>query len=236
MARKKSKDPVVAPDAFQQEGIAWVSWLETNFKFVGAAIVGVLALVVGIEYFESSSQRGASLMTQELVEAVEGYQDAVDLRTVLTSTTPEQLKQAYEKAEAKLKGFEDTYPNTEGARLASLYRGDLLGRLDKHAEAEQKFQAYVSSAKPDDDLMFFALEGLGYAQEAQNKLDEASATFERLATSQPFYKDYGLKHKARILEQKGDVQGAIAAYQSIVDMDPASTLKPYAEARLKALQ
>ena len=236
MARKKSKDAVAAPDAFQQEGIAWVRWLEENFKIVAGAILAILGLVIGIEYFQSSSQRGAALLTQELVEAVEQYQEATDLRKVLTSTSADQLKQDYEKTANKLKGFQEAYPNTEGARVASLYEADLLSRLDKQAEAEQKFSAYVSSAKPDDELMFFALEGLGYAQEAQSKLDEAAATFDRLATSQPFYKDYGLKHKARILEQKGDKAGAIAAYQSIVEMDPASSLKSYAETRLKALQ
>jgi predicted negative regulator of RcsB-dependent stress response len=235
MARKK-KDPVLAPDAFQQEGQSWIRWLESNVKLVIAGIVLVLGTVVAIEYFESSSARGAALMTGDLVDAVEAYQEATDLRTVLTSTSATELNEGYEKAAAELRSFQEEYPNTEASKIASLYEGDLLARLGKHAEAEQKFSAYVDSAKPDDALLFFALEGLGYAQEAQNELDEAAKTFDRLATSQPFYKDYGLKHKGRILEEKGDTQGAIAAYQSIVEMEPASPLKPFAETRLKALQ
>jgi predicted negative regulator of RcsB-dependent stress response len=236
MARKKSNDPAVAPDVFQQQGVSWVGWLESNVKLVIAAIVVVLAGVIGLEYVQSSGERSSALMTDELVEAVEEYQEATELRKVLTSTSATELNEGYEKARAKLAAFQSEHGGTDAARIASLYEADLLARLGKQAEAETKFAAYVSSAKGDDELLFFALEGLGYAQEAQNELDEAAKTFEQLATSQPFYKDYGLKHKARVLEQKGDKAGAIAAYQSIVDMEPASSLKPYAENRLKALQ
>ena len=236
MARKKSKDPVLAPDAFQQEGQTLAKWLESNIKLVIAGLVVVLAAVVGLEYLESSGARSDAITTEALVEALEEYQEATDLRKVLTSTSATELNEGYEKVAAKLETFQREHQGTGAARIASLYEADLLARLGKHAEAEEKFSAYVSSAKADDELMFFALEGLGYAQEAQNELDEAAKTFDQLSTSQPFYKDYGLKHKARILEEKGDREGAVAAYQSIVEMDPASPLKPYAENRLKALQ
>src|SRR5262245_6925198 len=191
MARKKSKDPVVAPDAFQLEGQSWVGWLESNVKLVIAGIVVVLAAVIGLEYVQSSGERSSSLMTEELVKAVDEYQEATDIRKVLTSTSPAELKEGFEKAAGELKAFQDEHAGSDAAKIASLYEADLLARLDKHAEAEAKFNAFVTSAKPDDDLLFFALEGLGYAQEAQNKLDEAAKTFDQLATSQPFYKDYG---------------------------------------------
>ncbi len=234
MARRKPKD--AAPDAFQQEGQTIAKWFEANLKLVLAGLVLVLAGVIGLDYFRSSTEHGAALVTNDLVQAVDTYRDATDLRKVLTSTSSKDLEAGYQKAAKQLADFEEAHPNTGAARIAALYHGDLLSRLGKPAEAEEKFQAYVSSAKPDDELMFFALEGLGYAQEAQNKLDAAAKTFDQLAGSQPFYKDYGLKHKGRVLEEKGDKEGAIAAYQSIVDMDPASPLKPYAENRLKALQ
>lgn len=249
MARKKSKE--LAPDAFQQEGQSWVRWLEDHLKLVLGSIVVLLAGVIGLEYAESHSRRGAALLTSSLEEAVEDYREATDLRKVLTSTSAETLKEGYEKAASKLERFAEDHPKTNAARIASLYRADLLARMDQHAEAETKFAEYVASAPPDDELLFFALEGLGYAQEAQDKLDDALSTFEKLATAQPFYEAYALKHQARVLQKKKEGEKAKAAYERMVEVldakmkekypqgappnAPEASLKRFAETRIKAL-
>lgn len=249
MARKKSKE--LAPDAFQQEGQSWVKWLEAHLKLVLGAIIAVLAAVVGLEYAESHNRHGEALVTASLEEVVDDYREATDLRKVLTSTSAETLKKDYEAAAGKLERFVEDHPKTEAARIASLYHADLLARMDRHEEAEAEFAAYVESARPNDELLFFALEGLGYAQEAQDKNDEALATFEKLGTAQPFYEPYALKHQARVLQEKGDKEKAKAKYERLVEVldarlkdkypngappnAPESSLKHFAETRIKAL-
>ena len=121
-------------------------------------------------------------------------------------------------------------------RLAKLYSADLARRQGKNAEAEQLYRSYVDSAKPDDVVAFIAREGLGYALEGQKKFDDAAREFEALATSAPFFKDVALKHKGRVLEEKGDAAGALAAYRAIAAIDPPSSLKSFAESKIQSLE
>jgi tetratricopeptide (TPR) repeat protein len=109
--------------------------------------------------------------------------------------------------------------------------------LQKYPESEALYKEYVKNAKADDAALFVALEGAGYTLEEQNKLDEALEYFSRIGEgTTAFYKDFGLKHKARILEKKGDKAGAIAALQAIIAIEPPSSIRPFAEERLKSLQ
>src|SRR5262249_4211647 len=133
--------------------------------------------------------------------------------------------------------LEKEHANTGPAQVAMLYEADVARRLRKPADAEQLYKSYLKIAKANDPLMFVALEGTGYSLEEQDKTDEALEYFSRIGEGgTSFYKDYGLRHKARILEKKGDKAGAIAALQAIVAIEPPSSLRPYAEERLKSLQ
>lgn len=234
--KTKEQEELLADDVFLQEAGQRVGWFEKNFKLVLAGIVVVLVGVLVVQQMQASQARSAAAVTSELNDAVEAYREATGLQKVLTSTAPENLKKEWRKVHDQLADLRAEHPDHGAARLAALYQADLARRLEKYDEAIELYDLYLKPAKKDDALRFFALEGAGYALEAAGKNDEALARFEELAETQEFYADYALKHKARVLEKKGDEAGAIAAYQAIVDMDPASPLKSFAQNRLKALK
>lgn len=233
--KKSQKEQDVAEDQFLEQGRVAMAWLETHVPHVGAAIVLVLGAVLALEFAEGVSDRKDSAATAALADAVEVYQTSIDPSVVLTSTSAESVERGYERARKALADVVTDFKDHPAARFAQLYEGDLYLRSEKYDSAEPLLRAYVDTAKTDDPLLPFATENLGYALEGAGKLDEALVVAERLVSGPAYYRDYGLKHKARILEKKGDVAGASAAYQAIVDIDPPSDLKSFAEARIKSL-
>ncbi|MCA9553139.1 MAG: tetratricopeptide repeat protein [Myxococcales bacterium] len=233
--KKKDEEELLAPDAFLENAQKGEAWFEKHFKAILGAAVLVLAGIWGVQLMGARTEAAAARITTQLNEAVDAYQEATGLQKVLTSTSPESLKRDYQKVYDQLAELRQAHPEAGAARMAALYQADLARRLEKYDEAVSLYDVYLSKAGPNDSLRFFALEGAGYALEGANKLDEALARFKTLE-SEGFYKDYALKHEARVLEAKGDDAGAAAAYKSIVDMEPASALKSFAEGRLKALQ
>ncbi|MBK8013638.1 MAG: hypothetical protein IPK13_20080 [Deltaproteobacteria bacterium] len=233
--KKSQKEQDVAEDQFLEQGRVVVAWLEAHVPHVGAAIVLVLGAVLALEFAEGVSDRKDSAATAALADAVEAYEKSVEPSVVLTSTSADTVESGYARARKALASVAKDFEEHPAARLAQLYEGDLYLRSQKYELAEPLLNAYVDTARADDPLLLFAVEKLGYAFEGAGKLDEALGAFERLISGPAYYRDYGWKHKARVLEKKGDRAGAQAAYQAIADMDPPSDLKSFAEARLKSL-
>lgn len=238
--RKKSKkaqdEALLAPDAFLENAGQGAGWFEKNFKVVMGGIVLVLAGVFAVQAMSASKARAAAEVTTDLNAAVDAYREATDLQKVLTSTSPEGLKREYQTVHDRFADLRQAHPEGGAAITAALYQADLARRLDKFEEAVKLYDVYLGASSKKDALRFFALEGVGYALEGAGKPDEALKRYEELEKTQDFYKDYALKHQARILEKKGDNKAAAAAYQAIVDITPDSPLKSFAQNRLKAVQ
>jgi tetratricopeptide (TPR) repeat protein len=237
MARKKGESAeLLAPDPFLETLNRWAGYVQKHHKPILASVAGVFAVIIGYEFFSSQSEHDAAVVTAQLTDAVKAYDDAVDPQKIMTSTKTGALDADLERARDKFEALEKDHPGHGAAQLGKLYEADLQRRLHKYAEAETLYKSYIQQAKPEDGLLFLALEGAGYAAEDQQKYDEALAYFDKLAEGSGFYKDYGLKHRARILEKKGDTAGAIAALKRIVEMQPPSDLKSQAEDELKTLE
>jgi tetratricopeptide (TPR) repeat protein len=236
MGRKKEEAELLAPDPFLETLNKWASWVQKHLKPLLISVAGAFAVILGYEFLSSQTEHDASVITSQLTEAIRAYDEATDPQKVFTSTRANGLDPELEHARTKLQEIGKAHPNSGASQLALLYEADVARRLRKHDEAEGLYKAYVDQAKPDDALLFIALEGAGYAAEDQGHLDEALKYFGRLADGTGFYKDYGLKHKARVLKKKGDRDGAMAALKQIVDMQPPSDLKSAAEEELKTLE
>jgi tetratricopeptide (TPR) repeat protein len=234
MARKKQADKLLAPDAFQEKGAPWVVWLEKNMRLVAIAIGAVVAVAIGVEVVGSSGTREASRLTSQLGEALEGYQEVSSPQFAATATSSAMLTRAYADARADLRSFREAHPGTGPARLALLYEADLAAKQGEHAAAAKLYDGYTDGSDPDDPLRFMALEGAGYAHETAGELDAALAAFERLAEIE-YARNYALKHQSRVLEAKGDPEGAKAKLQELLDAEPSVFLKNFAENRLKLL-
>jgi predicted negative regulator of RcsB-dependent stress response len=236
MTKKEDIAELVAPDPFVEHANRYASWVEKNLRWVVAVMVGGLGLVGLVMFVQQGSTRSASSVTSELTKAVTAYSEATDVRKTITSTQPEKVKAELEKAIPAFAEIEKKQPGSGAGKLAGLYEADLERRLGHHDKAEALYTAYAQHARPDDPLLFLAYEGAGYAAEEQGKYDEALASFQKLIDMPgKFYKDFAQKHKARVLELKGDKAGALAAYKAIVAM-PDSKLKEFAEGRIAAIE
>lgn len=239
MARKKRKDAadeeLLAPDAFETAGAQGVSWFESNFVYLVIGVVAILAAVVFVEYRSASILRSQSEVTAALNEVVETFNEAVDLRTVLTSTSTEKVTRDYRAAQQKVSAFRAQYADLPAAALAALYEAELLRRLDEPAKAIPLYEAYLNEFGADGTLSFMAYEGAGYAHETLGQLDQALSMFEKLANYK-FVKGYALKHQARVLEAKGEKERALAAYRELSELDATSPLKAFADGRIRELE
>lgn len=242
MAHKKDEavahEEALAPDPLMEALKKLAAVVEKNLKVIVASFAGVLALIVAVQFFAAQSERDASEITSELSTAIKAYEEATEPTKILSSTVAGALDEELGKARQKFQTITSNKAGSGAAQLALLYEADLARRLKKHEEAAELYKSYLKGAKGDDVLLFIALEGAGYALEEAGKLDEALEHFGKLGTDGPtaFYKAYGLKHRGRVLEKKGDKAGAVAAYQAIIAIEPASELKGFAEERVKLLQ
>jgi tetratricopeptide (TPR) repeat protein len=237
MGRKKEESAeLLAPDPFLETLNHWASWVQKNLKPILIVTGTVFGVILGYEFLSSQSEHDASIVTAKLTDAVRAYDEATDPQKVFTSTKAGALDADLERARGKFQELEKAHPTAGASQVAKLYEADIARRLRKSDEAESLYRGYIDQAKADDSLLFLALEGAGYAAEDQGKLDEALKYFGRLAETGGFYRDYGLKHKSRILLKKGDHDGAVASLKAIVDMTPPSDLKSTAEEELKSLE
>src|SRR5262249_52115020 len=90
--------------------------------------------------------------------------------------------------------------------------------------------------KKDAPPAMLAKEGLGLCAEAQNKLDEALATYQSLEPKQgDFFRDRALFNQARIYKKKGDKKRAAELYGQIISKMPQTQLKAEVRAALAPL-
>ena len=228
------REQLLAPDAFEAQGATWTGWLQKNLKLVLAGLGGVLVLIVVLEVVRTQGQSTSAEHTEQLMEAADTYQGAVSLEAIVTSTSAELEQRRYTEAQSKLQGLVTDDAPESIRQLAGLFHADLARRAGELKRAVEGYDSFLASAGPDDALRYFAEEGRGYALEADGQLDEALGAF-RKVEAMDRYRDFGLKHVARILRKKGDVEGARDAYEQIVARVPESPLKDFAEQQMATL-
>ncbi|MEM7677708.1 MAG: hypothetical protein AAF449_17060 [Myxococcota bacterium] len=242
MARRKRKkkgepdiEELTAPDQFETVGATGVGWLEKNFIFVLIGAAAILGAVLLAEFIGSSQARSNSQMTAALNEAIESFSSAVDMRTVLTSTASEEIKNGYRESQKKLADFRSKYADEKAAALAGLYEAELWRRLDEPEKAVPLYEKYISTLGSSGEMAFMAHEGAGYAYEKLGQLDKALGQFEKMGQFD-FAKAYALKHQGRVLEAKKDRERALAVYRELSSLDVTSPLKTFADERLRMLE
>jgi DNA-directed RNA polymerase subunit alpha len=102
-----------------------------------------------------------------------------------------------------------------GNAVASFYHGLVLTSLDRHAEAEQKFQ---EAAKLGHDKVDCTLRRAG-AVRAQGRLDEAEQVVRSVAREGAGRAEYSYQMGC-ILSDRGDTWGAIEYFERAADIDP----------------
>jgi tetratricopeptide (TPR) repeat protein len=208
VAEKLDRKQLKKPDEFQVVAGRAMGWLVAHKSASIAAAVAIVALALivwGVSAWRSSREASAGA---ELAEAL-------------------QLQSRPIAAEGQAQPGEDTFPNREEREKATIaalekvradHRGTTaaqtaLAELGFHklkasdaAGAQKDLQDFLAEAGKDHPLRPFAQESLGYALEAQKKLDEARAAFEKLRDlGLPARADYQAARLA-LLEGKPDAR------------------------------
>lgn len=208
------------PDAFQRVGAEARDWLIERqtlvITAVGVVLVGGLVFTL-INYF---SDRGESTAAKELGQALEildrpvvSMPEGANLEPV--NGTAQPFKSAKEQDEALVKALTDfrtSHKGSKSATTAALALGKAESRLGNQDAAVANFSEFLKDAAQNDPMRAAALEGQGYAFEAQQKYDDAIASFDKMSSVDAggFLEGMGQFHHARILILQGKKDEAAA--------------------------
>ncbi|MBL9036979.1 MAG: tetratricopeptide repeat protein, partial [Archangium sp.] len=242
MSYKDDQKQLKAPDEFQKLGAQALPWFETNGRTVLFAVVGVFVIFGVVAVVREISSRAETKATLGFGSALRVLNREVNAVPPAVPPAPDEapFKSEQEKDEAlvtKLTEFRKANDGKRAALSAALPLAQALLRQGKAAEAMPLLDEYIRSVESTDPLRPAALEARGYAFEAQNKYDDALAAFDQLAkeNKSDFMKGMGLYHRARLLQLKGDNDGAAKQFAEIQSLAPESSASRLAKERIALL-
>lgn len=221
-AAERGKSNVVT-DAVQEQALSAGSWLSDNGRVIS---IGLGAIALGLAVFAGVRMMGEQKAQEAAVSLAKGVKSG--LASVVSGDAPEETEDSDEetyatldaRATKALAGYQEVtskHAGTEAALWARLGEGNELLTLGKAEEAGRAFGA-VASETEDDYLRYRALEGHGFALEAQNKLDDATQKFGEIAKlANGGYKPASDYHLARLLALRGDTKSAKELYGKLID-------------------
>ena len=242
MSYKDEQRNLKAPDELQKLGASAMPWLEVHGRNVILGVIGVVVV-----FFIGAGLR--ELSTRGEVDATHAFGASLkvlsrDVNASPTAVTAPGDEPAFKTEQEKdaalvaaLTDFRKANGGRKAAASAALPLAQALLREGKAAEALPLVDEYLKNADVNDPLRPAAFEARGYAYEAQNKYDEAMAAFEQLSQENKtdFMKGMGLYHRARLLELKGDKQGAAKQFSEIQSAAPESSASRLAKERMSLL-
>lgn len=231
MTRKELKKPDKVLSTMEQA----VEWMAEHRRaiFIGVVVVVMGAALWGVYQWRTASQTEKAAKLYK--KGMRIYTALIDPSlTTSSAAKPGVQGQAFKtkaaRAKAALKVFDQVVNKFEGypiSRAAHLYRGNCCFDLGKFARAITAYKKVLATSgksgcgcggagESADSLKALALENLGYAQAAKGRLDQAAKTFARLrSVDKGTRRDWAYWHEAVLLEAKGDLAGAIKAYEKV---------------------
>ncbi|MFP2927676.1 tetratricopeptide repeat protein [Pyxidicoccus sp. 3LG] len=194
-----------APDTFMKVGAEASDWLAQRQKLIGIAAGVIIVGGLGVAIANEVSKRGEEKASQALGQAlailerpVEGVEPAQPGDTAVPFKTMQERDQELVKA---LDQFRQDHGGTRSATTAALTLGKAQFRLGEFGKAQEAFGSFLKDAPQSEPLRAGALEGQGYAFEAEKKYDEAIKAFDQMATAGggEFLPGMGAYHKGRML-------------------------------------
>lgn len=233
-AKKAAARGTQAPlDEVKEQISGATSWFDRHKNTIVVSVSGIAIAAAGYLAVSSHTEgidRDAGSLLRTAVTTSQGYvatgdeTPPEDLLVPTFASTAERDNKALEQYRDVQKKFADA----PAARWAKLGEANTLLGQSKHAEAEKAYRAVLDGAGDDTFLRVRALEGLGYALEAQKKPADAIARFEELSRfDNGAYKILGDYHRARILAATGKRDDAVKVLEALVK---ASVDKPAEEA------
>lgn len=220
-AAERGKTDVVT-DAVQQQALSAGSWVSDHGRTIGVAVATVAVLGIGLIAYQYNAQSTAAAAAGALGNGVKATLAAVGSAADLPEDAPDEeiyatLDARTNKALAGYREVVSKHAGTTAAIWARLGEGNELLNLGKADDAARAFGA-VFAATEDDFLRYRALEGHGFALEAQNKLDDATQKFVEIGKlANGAYKPASDYHLARLLAVRGDAKGAREMFGKLIE-------------------
>ena len=181
MAEKIDRKQLKRPDEFQVVAGKAMSWVAAHQRAVvlaaGAVVVALLA-AWGLSAWRSSREAKAG---GDLAQALE-----IESRPIAgegAQPGQESFPSREERSKAALSALEKVradHRGTTAGETALAEIGFLKLKMGDAAGAQKDLADFLGGAGKDHPLRAFAQESLGYAYEAQGKLDDARAAFDKL--------------------------------------------------------
>ena len=147
-------------------------------------------------------------------------------------------RERLEAALPRLQQAADGYPDSEAGITARFRLASSLAELGRFAEAEQRYQEVIQKAGGRSIYRHTARLGLGEAQLAQGKTDEAIATFKEMSTdtSSTLPIDGVLMQLGRAAMAGGKTDEATRAFTRVVEEFPQSLYATEAKDKLAEIK
>ena len=227
-AKRGTNNPVADAARSVQQAAAWVDVHSTKLWVgLGALLVVGVAWVVLARYLTTKDyDAGAALRSAVTIGqgiVVNPDEPAREDEDPIVPT----FSSAQERATKALASYSDVakkYGSSSAGRYAALGIANAQFDLGKYAEAANEFAKVLDNAGNDTYLRFRALEGSGYALEAQQKYPEALKRFEELSKlANGTYRSLADYHRARVLVAQGKRADARALIETLSKALAANT-------------
>ena len=200
-SRRAHQEPSADPDdIFLARLLAVGNWARANQQLVMILGVVVAIAIAGAVYYNGYRET----LVEQAAEQIESVHQSIMLQDT-------------EGAKNELITFLERFSGTAYEGEARLLLGDLYLQSADPQQARQVLEPLGSSPRAPIEFQGAAL--LGAAYEEEGRLDDAEATYLRIAerSELDFQVRNALSNAARIKVSQGDGEGAIRLYQRALD-------------------
>ncbi|HJZ83609.1 MAG TPA: tetratricopeptide repeat protein [Polyangia bacterium] len=244
MAKRYTRKDLKRPDEFVSFWQHAYEFLKQNGRPIVIGTVVALVAIIGTTAFSDHSARIEGEASLALSRAMRMYETdlAADDEAAKKAQNEDgipRFKTADERRQATLSELDAMlakYRSTGAAREAMLVRAGVQLDGQQFDQAIKGYGDFLAESDSEQRLRFLAREGRGYAFEGKGQLDLALDEFRKLEMEGELYRDRALYHQARILERKGDPQGAEKMYKMVLEKYPTTSLRDDISNRLAALE
>lgn len=185
-----------------------LAWLEVNKKKVAVAAVVLVVIGFGIATVRYSKQQKEVKASTELLA----------LKATLTPPTNVPPPQA-----SALAKVASDFPGTSAAERAKILAATAFFTESRYPEAEKEFSGFLKD-HPESPWAAEAAFGVAASQEAQNKINEAQASYQSVATAyaNSSVADDAKLALARIFESQKKPDQALRLYNELLAPRPGA--------------
>lgn len=224
MSQKVDRKELRKPDEFQVRAGQAMDWLIVHRRqllLALGAVAVVAAAAGGTAAYTSSREAKAGAALSEALE--------LNSRPIAGEAPPQPGVETFpnkdERQKAVIAALEKVRAEHAGATAAQTAIAEIGFQKLKAGDAAgaaQPLQQFLGSAGKDHPLRVFALESLGYALEGQGKLEDARATFAKLAEAGAPDRAAYQAARLALVESKPDAKTALASVAKDYAKDPVA--------------